>query len=73
MGTREAELQAETAVIKKTVCLLAKHAHGVFQALQGQREHAVADQLLNDADALAVLPHAQGFGVDPCKLGVGVG
>ena len=36
--------------------LFAQHAHGVFQALQGQREHAVADHLLNDADALAVLP-----------------
>ena len=53
--------------------LFAQHSHRIFQALQGQREHAVADHLLDDADALAVLPHAQGFGVDPCKLGVGVG
>jgi len=31
--------------------LFAQHAHRIFQALEGQRKHAVADQLLNDADA----------------------
>jgi hypothetical protein len=38
-------------------CLLAQHAHCIFQAFERQRKHAVADQLLNDADALAVLPN----------------
>ena len=52
--------------------LFAQHAHGIFQALEGEREHAVADQLLDDADTLAVLPHAQGFGVDPSEFGGGV-
>ena len=40
--------------------LFAQHAHGIFQALEGERKHAIADQLLKDADAdadaLAVLP-----------------
>jgi hypothetical protein len=42
---------------------LAQHSHDVFQALEGEREHAVADQLLNDADAdpLAVLLRYYGF------------
>jgi hypothetical protein len=30
--------------------LFAQHSHGIFQALKGERKHAVADQLLNDAD-----------------------
>jgi hypothetical protein len=38
-------------------CLLAKHTHRIFQAFERQRKHAVADQLLDDADALAVLPN----------------
>ncbi len=52
---------------------LAQHAHRIFQTFEGEGEHAVADHLLDDADALAVLPHAQGLGVDPSELGVGVG
>jgi len=57
----------------KGASLFAQHSHGIFQALEGQREHAVADQLLNDADALAVLPNAQRLWVDPSEFGVGVG
>ena len=38
--------------------LFVQHMHRIFQALEGQRKQAVADQLLNDADVLAVLPHA---------------
>ena len=49
--------------------LFAQHAYGVFQALEGQRKYAVADHLLDAADALAVLPHIQGFGVDPREFG----
>ena len=45
--------------------VLAQHPDGIFQPFEGEREHAVADQLLNDADALAVLPHALRFWVDP--------
>ena len=52
--------------------LFAQHSHGIFQALKGERKHAVADQLLNDADALAILPHAQGLWVDPSELRGGV-
>jgi hypothetical protein len=41
----------------------AKHTHRIFQAFEGKRKHAVADQLLNDADAdadaLAILPKYQ--------------
>ena len=32
--------------------LLAQHPHRIFQAFEREREHAVADQLLDDADAL---------------------
>jgi hypothetical protein len=35
--------------------LFAQHTHRIFQPFEGEREHAVADQLLDDADALAVL------------------
>jgi lipid-binding SYLF domain-containing protein len=38
-----------------------------------EREHALVHQLLDDADALAVLPHALRLGVDPGELGEGVG
>jgi len=31
--------------------------HRIFQPLERQRKHTVADQLLDDADALAVLPY----------------
>jgi hypothetical protein len=34
----------------------AQHTHRIFQSFEGKRKHAIADQLLNDADALAVLP-----------------
>ena len=34
--------------------LFAQHAHRIFQAFERERKHAVADQLLDDADALAV-------------------
>ena len=34
--------------------LLAQHTHRIFQAFERQRKHAVTDQLLDDADALAV-------------------
>jgi hypothetical protein len=34
--------------------LFSKHTHRIFQAFERQRKHAVADQLLDDADALAV-------------------
>ena len=50
----------------------AQHAHRIFQPLEGQREHAVAHQLLDDGDALAVLPDALRLGVDPGELGEGV-
>ena len=36
--------------------LFAQHAHDIFQALEDELKHAVADQLLDDADALPVLP-----------------
>jgi len=38
---------------------LTQHPHRIFQPFERQGIHAVADQLLNDADAdaLAVLPH----------------
>ena len=49
--------------------LFRQHAHRVFQALQGQRVHALAHELLDDADALSILPHALGLGVDPGKFG----
>jgi len=29
----------------------AKHTHRIFQAFEGKRKHAIADQLLNDACA----------------------
>jgi hypothetical protein len=32
----------------------AQHTHRIFQPFEGKRKHAVADQLLNDADALAI-------------------
>jgi hypothetical protein len=35
---------------------LTQHPHRIFQPFERQGIHAVADQLLNDADALAVLP-----------------
>ena len=37
--------------------LFTQHTHRIFQPFKRQRKHAVADQLLDDADALAVLPH----------------
>ena len=52
--------------------LLAQHSHGFFQAFEGERVHAVADDLLNDGNALAVLPDALGLGVDPCKFWKGM-
>ncbi len=52
--------------------LFAQHTHRIFQPFEGEREHAVANQLLDDADALAVLPHTQWLGVDPSELRVGV-
>ena len=52
--------------------LFAELAHRLFQAAQREWVHALAHQLLHDADALAVLPHAQGLGVDPSELGGGV-
>ena len=47
--------------------LFAQHPHRFFQALEGHGIHAVADELLDDADALAVLPNALRFGVDPSE------
>jgi hypothetical protein len=47
-------------------------AHGIFQTLEGERVHAVAHELLNDGNALAVLPNALGLGVDPSKFREGV-
>jgi hypothetical protein len=52
--------------------LFAHHAHGVFQTFEGEGEHAVAHELLNDSNALAVLPYALGLGVDPSIFGEGV-
>ena len=52
---------------------LAQHAHGVLESLEGERKHAVADQLLDDADALSVLPDTHWLGVDPSETGVGMG
>jgi hypothetical protein len=52
--------------------LFAHHAHGVFQTFEGQGEHAVAHELLNDGNALAVLPYALRLGVDPSIFGEGV-
>lgn len=51
---------------------LAQHPHGFFQAFERERVHAVADDLLNDGNALAVFPHALWFGVDPRKFGESV-
>ena len=48
--------------------LLAQHPHGFFQAFECERVHAVADDLLNDGNALAVFPHALWLGVDPRKF-----
>ena len=43
--------------------LFAKHPHRFFQTSERHGVHAVAHQLLDDANALAVLPNALGFGV----------
>ncbi len=51
---------------------LAHHAHGIFQTFQGQGEHAIAHELLNDRNALAVLPNTLRLGVDPSKFREGV-
>jgi hypothetical protein len=48
--------------------LFAEHAHCFFQASEGHGVHAVAHQLLDDANALAVLPNALGLGIDPRKF-----
>ena len=53
--------------------LFGQQPHGLFQPLERQRKHAVADELLDDADALAVLPYALRLRVDPCKLRKRVG
>ena len=66
---------AATAVIvsaESVMKSLAQHAHRVFKALEREREHALAHQLLNDGNALPVLPHALRFGVDPSVFGEGV-
>jgi len=52
---------------------LAQMAHRIFQPLQGQRKHVLTDQLLDQGNALAVLPDALGFRVDPGKLRKRVG
>ena len=49
--------------------LFRQHPHRIFQSPEGKRVHALLHQLLNDADALAVLPDAVGLGVDPGKFG----
>ena len=49
--------------------LFGQRAHRLFQAAHGQRIHPVVHQLLDDADAVPVLPDALGFRVDPDKLG----
>ena len=51
---------------------LAHHAHGIFQTFQGQGEHAIAHELLNDRNALAVLPNTLRLGIDPSKFREGV-
>ena len=53
--------------------LFAEHAHRFFQTSERHGVHAVAHQLLDDADALAVLPNALRFWVDPRKFREGVG
>jgi hypothetical protein len=53
--------------------LVTKHAHRFFQTSEGHGVHAVAHQLLDDANALAVLPNALGRRVDPHKFREGVG
>jgi hypothetical protein len=52
--------------------LFAHHAHGVFQTFEGEGKHAVAHELLNDGNALTVLPNALRLGVDPSIFGEGV-
>jgi hypothetical protein len=49
--------------------LFAHHAHGIFQTFEGKGKHAVAHELLNDGNALAVLPNALRLGVDPSVFG----
>ena len=44
---------------------LAQHAHRLFQAFEGQGVHALTHHLLDDGDALTVLPDPLGFWVDP--------
>jgi hypothetical protein len=34
--------------------LFAQHPHRVFQPFEGERKHSIADQLLDDADALGI-------------------
>src|SRR6202012_86889 len=46
-----------------------QETHRTLEPLQGQRKHAVADELLDQRDALPVLPDALRFGVDPAVLG----
>lgn len=43
----------------------AEHAHRVSQPIEGHGVHALAHHLLDDGDALPVLPHPVWFGVDP--------
>ena len=49
--------------------LFREHSHCLFQPPQSQRVHALAHELLDDADALSILPHALRFRVDPGKFG----
>ena len=50
--------------------MLAQHPDGIFQPFERQRKHAVTDQLLNDADALAVLPYAFSELLSSYKIGL---
>ena len=45
--------------------LFAEHAHRFFQTSEGHGVHAVAHQLLDDADTLPILPNALRLGIDP--------
>ena len=60
----------------KTNSSFAQHTHRIFQAFERQRKHAVADQLLDDADAdadaKAVLPYELLRGGDSGKFGLDV-
>jgi hypothetical protein len=51
---------------------LLEQPHRAFQPGQREREHALAGQLLDDGDALPVLPDALRLGVDPGELGKGM-